>query len=246
MSEPKTPERPFDGTGLGKLLLRTIRAGALGTLEASGFPFTTLTSVASDSDGAPLILTSKLAAHTTNMERDPRVCLLLAQTGRGDPLAHPRLTVLGKAARSEDPRVRARFLARNPKAALYADFADFSFWRIEILSGHLNGGFARAATLSAQELRTNLTGADGLIAAEADALAHVNADHKPTLELYATQLAGEAPGRWEASGIDPEGIDLILGDRTARIAFPERVTDAVSLRHVLKDLAERARGIAEK
>ena len=27
--------------------------------------------------------------------------------------------------------LRARFLARHPKSALYADFGDFAFWRIE-------------------------------------------------------------------------------------------------------------------
>ncbi|MGO4706348.1 HugZ family protein [Microvirga sp. 2MCAF38] len=241
MDEPKAPEMNFDGVNLGRLLLRSIRAGALGTLDATGFPFTTLVTVATDSDGSPLILTSRLAAHTGNMERDPRVSLLLAQTGRGDPLAHPRLTIMGKAYPTTDPRARTRFLARNPKSRLYADFPDFSFWRIEILGGHLNGGFARAASLSTQDLKTDLTGAEGVVEAEAGAVAHMNQDHREALELYATRLAGGSPGAWEASGLDPEGIDLILGDQTARVLFPERATDAISLRRILKDLAGQAR-----
>lgn len=243
MDEAKRPENAFDGVSLGRDLLRSIRPAALGTLDADGFPFTTLVTVATDLDGSPLILTSRLSSHTANLERDQRVSLLFAQTGRGDPLAHPRLTVLGRAERTEEPRIRGRFLARNPKAKLYVDFPDFSFWRIAILGGHINGGFARAASLSAEDLRTDLSDADALVAAEAGAVAHMNEDHREALELYATRLAGAAPGAWLTSGVDPEGIDLILNDQTARVAFPERVTDAGSLRRVLVDLARQARGL---
>jgi putative heme iron utilization protein len=227
MDEPRQPDPGFDAAGLAKHLLRTIRSGAV--------------TVATDPDGSPLLLTSRLSGHTANMEREPRVSILLAQTGKGDPLAHPRLTVTGRARRTGEPRVRARFLARHPKAELYADFADFSFWRVEIAGGHLNGGFARAASLSAADLRTDLLGAEALVEAEAGALAHMNEDHREALELYATGLAGAAPGAWRTTGLDPEGIDLMLGDQTARVAFPGRVNHPKELRLILKDLADRAR-----
>ncbi len=234
-------EETFDAAGLGRQLLRGVRAGALGTLDPAGSPFTTLVTVATDSDGAPLILTSRLSSHTLHLERDPRVSLLLAGTGRGDPLAHPRLTIVGQAGRITGPRIRERFLARHPKAQLYVDFPDFSFWRIRILSGHLNGGFARAAGLTAEGLLTSLAGADALIEAEAEAVRHMNEDHAGILELYATRLAGLAPGPWRATGLDPDGLDLVLRDRTARIAFPGRVTDPGGLRRILKELADRCR-----
>jgi heme iron utilization protein len=241
MDEPRQPDPGFDAAGLAKHLLRTIRSGALATLGPDGVPFATLVTVATDPDGSPLLLTSRLSGHTANMEREPRVSILLAQTGKGDPLAHPRLTVTGRAGRTGEPRVRARFLARHPKAELYADFADFSFWRLEITGGHLNGGFARAASLSAADLRTDLLGAEALVEAEAGALAHMNEDHREALELYATGLAGAAPGAWRTTGLDPEGIDLMLGDQTARVAFPGRVNHPKELRLILKDLADRAR-----
>jgi putative heme iron utilization protein len=242
MAEPTRQAADFDGRALARHLIRTVRAGALATLDrGSGAPFASLVTVATDMDGSPLLLMSRLAAHTVNLEADPRASILLAETGRGDPLAHPRLTVIGQAERSTEPRIRARFLARHPKAKLYADFADFSFWRLAVSSGHLNGGFARAATLSGGDMITELTGADDLLGIEAEALDHLNTDHPETLALYATRIAGASPGPWRATGLDPEGLDLAAGDLTARIRFPERITGPGALRRILKDIADEAR-----
>lgn len=242
MAETPRPAPDFDGAALAKVLLRTIRAGALATLDrAGGFPFASLVTVATDFDGSPLLLVSRLSAHTQNLEHDARASILLAEGGKGDPLAHPRLTVVGRGAPSEDEHIRARFLARHPKANLYAGFADFSFWRVEIERAHLNGGFARAMDLSAGQIRTDLAGAEALVEAEAGALAHMNQDHREALALYATRLARAPAAEWRTSGIDPEGIDLAAGDRTARVAFPERVRDPGALRRVLKALADEAR-----
>ncbi|WP_230529877.1 HugZ family pyridoxamine 5'-phosphate oxidase [Microvirga roseola] len=241
MSDQERAESDFDAVGLAKNLLRTIRSGALATLGPDGIPFATLVTVATDIDGSPLLLTSRLSSHTANLDCEPRVSILLAQTGKGDPLAHPRLTVIGRAERAQEPRIRARFLARHPKAALYADFPDFSFWRVEILGGHLNGGFARAAGLAAAGLLTDLAGAEALVEAEPGAVEHMNEDHREALELYATRLAGAPAGEWRTTGMDPEGIDLLLGDKTARVVFPERVVHPKDLRRVLKNLADQAR-----
>jgi putative heme iron utilization protein len=244
MTDTHAPSPPFDPSALGKHLLRSVRVGALATLDREeGFPFASLVTVATDYDGSPLFLMSRLSAHTLNLERDPRASLLLAETGKGDPLAHARLTVVGHAARSGEPHVRSRFLARHPKARLYADFADFSFWRLSVTKAHLNGGFARAAALPAADLATDLDGALDLIAAAEGAVTHMNEDHSEALALYATRLAGAPPGAWQATGIDPEGIDLMAGDRTARVVFPERVRDAGSLRRTLVAMADGARAI---
>jgi hypothetical protein len=242
MPETPPPVPAFDGVPVAKELLRAIRAGALATLDASsGHPFASLVTVATDLDGSPLLLMSTLSAHVQNLERDPRCSILLAQGGKGDPLAHPRLTVMGEAARSSEPRVRARFLARHPKAKLYADFGDFSFWRVAMTGGHLNGGFARAMSLNGPELATDLAGADGFDELEAGAVAHMNEDHRDALALYATRLAGAPAADWRATGLDPEGLDLAAGDLTARVPFPRRVTGAGDLRRLLKEMADQAR-----
>jgi heme iron utilization protein len=245
MNEQPSARPDFDGVPVAKHLLRSVRAGALATLDReAGFPFASLVTVATDCDGSPLLLMSGLAAHTANLDRDPRASLLLAQGGKGDPLAHPRLTVVGRLARTEEPRVRSRFLARHPKANLYAGFGDFSFWRMDMTGGHLNGGFARAMTLSAEDLSTDLSGAEELADIEEGALQHMNEDHREALALYATRLAGAPAADWRASGLDPEGLDLAAGDLTARVDFDRRVHNGRELRQVLRDMAERARSLA--
>jgi heme iron utilization protein len=242
--EGPTPLQPadFQPVGEAKTLLREARTAALATLDKeSGHPFATLVTVATDADGSPTLLLSALAVHSLNIAADPRVSLLLARGRKGDPLAHPRLTLTARAYRDDSPRRRRRFLARHPKAALYADFADFAIFGAEILSGHLNGGFARAARLSAQEILTDIAGAACLIEAEVGAIEQANSDHTEVIELCATALLGRGPGRWRVTGIDPEGVDLALGDETARLPFPMPVHDADALRAVLEDLAARSR-----
>jgi putative heme iron utilization protein len=92
---------------------------------------------------------------------------------------------------------------------------------------------------------TDLSGAEDLLAGEADALARLNREAAEALDLCAARLcgarAGSRSGRWRATGLDPEGLDLTSGDRTARLAFPEPVRNPDALRRVLQDLAERAR-----
>jgi putative heme iron utilization protein len=246
---PETAPAPdFDAKSTAKKLLRAIRAGALATIDRNtGHPFGSLVNVATDSDGSPLILTSRLSSHTANLEADSRASVLLATAGRGDPLAHPRLTVLGRFAKitrdaAEEAHLRRRFLARHPKAELYAGFADFALWRMTIESAHLNAGFARAADLAAADVTTDISGARKLLEAETSAVAHMNADHADAVALYATKLLAAAVGPWQVTGLDPDGLDLACGDAVLRLEFPQRVTSAGRLREVLANLAKQARG----
>jgi putative heme iron utilization protein len=247
------PAPDFDPMPVAKELLRTTRAGALATVDRNtGHPFASLVNVATDADGAPLILISRLATHTANLEADGRGSVLLAAGGKGDPLAHPRLTLLGnfiRIAREDpaEPRLRRRFLARHPKSELYAGFADFGFWRLDMVAAHLNGGFARAADLKAADVMTDVSDAADLIEAEPGAVAHMNADHADAVRLYATKLlnadgAGAGDGLWWLTGLDPEGLDLACGDAALRLPFPQRVTNAAQLREMLVALAKKARG----
>lgn len=230
------PQNTFDGLALARKLLRATPAGALATLTRdAGYPFASLTSVATDCDGAPLLLLSGLAHHTRNLLGDARGSLLLAEGGKGDPLAHPRLTIVGRLARTADARARARFLRRHPKSALYVDFPDFSFWRLEPEAAHLNGGFARAADYPGVDVLTGVSDADALFAAEESLLDEVNALSREARGKLA-QAAGEAPSlNWRATGLDPDGLDLSAPQLTARLAFSRPALSVAAWRGALAE-----------
>ncbi|WP_395665395.1 HugZ family protein [Methylocella sp.] len=244
-SKPSVDAAAFDAPGEAKRLLREGRSAALATLAADGAPFASLVNLALRPDGAPILLMSRLAAHTRHLERDGRLSLLIAEGGDGDPLAHPRLTLVGRADRADEAATRAalrgRFLARHPQSALYADFTDFSFWSVDVASAHLNGGFARAANFGRGALMTPLEGAEALVAAEQGALDHMNADHADALALYAQAFAGRCGDGWTATGIDPDGLDLTRGTEAARVVFARRVANPGELRVLLVEMVKTAR-----
>ncbi len=239
---------PFEPARLTRSLLGRSRQGALATLMAgSGDPYCSLVNVASLPDGAPVLLISRLALHTRNILHDARVSLMLDERAPGDPLEGARIMLAGTAAEAQgEARAVAerRYLAAHPSAAAFAGFPDFSFFTIAPKGVHLVAGFGRIVDLAPQKFLTDLTNADALVAAEPDIVAHMNADHRDTMNLYAEKLFGTAPGEWHCTGCDPAGLDLQDGPRTLRLEFPQRVTAPAALRQVLKEIAERARSVS--
>jgi putative heme iron utilization protein len=232
----------FDPKTAAKKLLREARGGALATLmTGSSDPYCSLVNVATAADGAPLLLISRLALHTKNILADARVSLMLDERKAGDPLEGARVTLMGKAVAADTETARRRYLARHPSAEMFAGFADFGFYEIELAGAHLVAGFGRIVDLSPADILTDLGGAETLIDAEPEIVAHMNEDHADTCRLYATTLLGAPEGPWRCVGCDPEGLELQL-DRTAlRLLFPQRINSPAVLRQMLKQLAEQAR-----
>ncbi|MGI9383582.1 MAG: HugZ family protein [Methyloligellaceae bacterium] len=225
-----------------ELMRRGLKA-ALATSDAdSGRPHASLVTVATEPGGAPLFLISTLAQHTQNLLKDARACLLFDGTdGLGDPLEGGRVSVFGRAEGTDDKTARRRFLARHPSAELYVDFSDFAFYRLAIQGAHYVGGFGRIHDLTPEDLLTETAGAETLIAAEDDIVAHMNADHADAIALYATRLLGGPKGDWRFAGCDPEGCDLVQGDRALRLTFPEPAATPDDVRQTLVALVQKAR-----
>lgn len=93
---PRTPE----------LLLKEYR-GALATQSKAmpGFPFGSVVPYCLDEQGRPLILISRIAQHTHNLQRDPKCSLLVGEREADDVQAVGRLTYLAEAEKLEDPAV---------------------------------------------------------------------------------------------------------------------------------------------
>jgi len=223
-------------------LLRSTPFGALATVmrEAGGAPYTSMVAVATDYDGSPILLVSDLADHTKNLKLDDRVSLLLIGDGmEEDPMAGERLTLQGRLSLGTTPNLRERYLARHPKAALYADFGDFGFYRMTIEKAHLIGGFGKIHWMPGEDLTIDPPRA--LSEAEADIVGHMNDDHADAIQLYATRLLQRTEGAWRMTGVDIEGVDLRFEDQVARLPFDAAVADSTDVRQELITLVNKAR-----
>ncbi len=222
-------------------LIRGRPVAALATTIADGgWPYASLVLVACAQDATPLLLISTLAEHTKNLSADPRVSLLFEATaGLDNPLTGARLSLLGRAERSEAPADRDRFLRRHPEAEMYAQFKDFAFYRVLPDRAHLVAGFGRIHWVAGDDLLDRE--APALAEAEAGIIEHMNQDHADAIQLYAVKLLGLSGGGWRMTGCDAEGCDLRRGGDTARLAFSRRVLDAGAAREELVRLVKSAR-----
>ncbi|MEQ8665113.1 MAG: DUF2470 domain-containing protein [Rhodospirillales bacterium] len=231
-----------------RCFIRAHGAGALASVDPGhgGAPSNALVTYACDFDGSPLFLFSTLSEHTRNLAKDKRAALLVeAAKGRRNPQTGPRVTLAGTVAKlpaRDIEAARARFLARHPDAALYAGFGDFAFYRMTVERVHWVGGFAQARWIPAKRVMIRDKAAIAAIAEAAPGvIEHMNADHADAIDLCARVLLGRKGAGWRLTGIDPDGCDLRLGARTARLDFDEMASDAGDCRTQLVTLTKRAR-----
>ena len=223
MAEAAQTLRPTNDEAreLGRFLVRGARFMSLAVLDPeTGFPSVSRALTIIDLDGTPVVLVSTLSGHTKGLIADPRCSLLAGEPAKGDPLAHARITLHCEAKpvvrnSAAHDRIRARFLARHPKAQLYIDFPDFLFFRLQPRQAALNGGFGRAYMLENK---------DFAIAEPANPQAWLTFQNN----LPANNTAADILARrlnldgknWRFGLVDPAGVDLICGDLLVRHEFP--------------------------
>lgn len=227
---------PFEAIRVARHVLLTSRTCGLATLDpASGYPYNTATNIAVEPDGTPFFFAARLALHARNIEADPRISLVLAPLNKGDALTLPRLTLVGRAelmSEAETPLAKTRYIARYPKAKLYLALPDTLLYCLKVEGVQINGGPARnASNITADDLRTDMTGADALMIAADDEAASLNAVKGEASRLAV--LAGRKPGAWKVTSIDPDGLNLASSSDLARLWFAERVTDLNQLAKAL-------------
>lgn len=219
-----------------RCLLRAARQGVLATVD-DGQPHAALVTPATAPDAAPLLWLSTLALHTRHLRRDPRCALLVTGEAAGaNPQTAPRLTVEATARETPDPALKARWLAVHPYAADYADFTDFSLWRLAVTGARWVGGFAQAARIPADRFAPPAEAVAMVEASAPGIMAHVNADHAAAL----ASLAGGTPARMV--GVDVDGCDLSTQGRVLRLAWSRPVADAAGVRAELIGLVRATRG----
>lgn len=221
-------------------LRRTARAARKAALATSleGRPYASLVTLAFDHDLSPILLLSRLADHTRNLLADPRASLLLDGTdGHPNPQTGPRVTLMGHLAEDGDPRLRRRFLARHPGAALYAGFGDFSIWRMSVERAHFVGGFGRAVWFDAPLVPE----ADSAFAAaeEEGVLTLLGEGHSDLIAALALRVGGAPEAGWTLAGWDPDGCELEAGGALLRLSFARPPSKELLPLAALKTAAEK-------
>lgn len=236
-------ETDDEARGLARRLLRSARYVALAVIDPqTHFPSVSRVLLGTDTDGSAVILVSALSAHTRALEADQRVSLLAGEPGKGDPLAHPRLTLQCVAEPVErgsptHDRLRSRFIARHPKAKLYIDFPDFRFFRLVPLSASLNGGFGRAYLLPGEDFRIAPEPTGNFSGRELELLQDLVSTKPELAQQVATERCGQKPGKWAFCGLDRAGIDLISGDLLVRYDFGHHIGSETELYSALANTA---------
>ena len=192
-------------------LLRAHRYGALSTLSKKfgGHPFGSITPYLVDHDGSVLILISSLAEHTKNIQNDPRVSLITHNQEDPHIQTQGRITVIGSASMvTERELAGKRYLRYFPEAQTYFAMHDFSFYRIVPQALRYIGGFGDIHWVKAEKYRVPAN----TLAAEED-------------ELLDRGNAGRSAKQGLLIGIDCDGFDLRVNERTERHDFPAPVLD---------------------
>jgi putative heme iron utilization protein len=135
------------------------------------------------------------------------------------------------------------YLARHERARYWADFEDFSLWRLEVADLYFVGGFAAMDWVTAHDYR--IARPDPLADAAPGIVEHMNTDHADALVLYARHFASEQADEATMVAIDRLGFKLRLrqGDRLSSVRpFPHEVTTAAQSREALIAMLRQARG----
>jgi putative heme iron utilization protein len=212
-----------------------------------GFPFGSLMPYALDFEGHPLFLISNMAMHTQNIKADPRASLFVPQpSADGDPLGAARATLIGnifQVPEEDKTTVRELYLARHENSRYWVDFADFSFFRMDILDVYYVGGFGVMGWVSSSDY--TLAAPDPLAESAPGILAHMNADHIDAMILLARTHSQLEATEVNMTSVDRLGFHLRLktvdGMKGTRINFPNEVRTSTEIRTALVQMVRQAR-----
>ncbi|MDH3716697.1 MAG: CREG family protein [Planctomycetota bacterium] len=136
------------------------RWAALATLD-EGAPLGSMVAYAPESGLTGLLLfLSGLAPHTRNLLADPRASLVISDPdpGHGDPQILRRVSLQGQVQvisrqAAEFPAAWQRYISAFPDSEPRLALSDFGLFRFVIEEVRYVGGFARAATVTGDQLR---------------------------------------------------------------------------------------------
>lgn len=141
-------------------LIRTQRVAAFGTLRDGGPLVSMILYAAAKDFTAFYIHASRLAQHTQDMLKDPRVSLMIAETDTGsqDPQTLARISIRGEAVTvpptdADYAEARTVYLEKFPEAAFNFTLGDFAIYKIEPHTARFVAGFGKIFNLTVEDFK---------------------------------------------------------------------------------------------
>jgi putative heme iron utilization protein len=221
-------------------LLRRCRSGSLATQSErlAGFPFVSFVPYMFDHSGRAVLLVSRLAEHTKNIQAENRVALAV-QEPTSDVQANARLTLCGTCERVADAkRIAARFARYFPESSEFEGL-DFDFYCVTPIALRFIGGFAAVHWITGDAFNRDDSGEIESI--EDEVLAHMNTDHGAALRDFCRHFYRITDAEPRMIGIDCDGLDVRTEMQVLRFEFTTPAYDAAGIRRALADLARTCR-----
>lgn len=108
--------------------------------------------------GSPYVFISDLAVHTSNINKNPNVSVMVFQPDKdGNVFNGARVTFSGKFVKITDEKsvekLKKDYLVAHPDAKDFIDFGDFNFYVLEIETIYYIGGFGEIGEVDVDEYR---------------------------------------------------------------------------------------------
>ncbi len=257
-SSTPSASAPQDVQTKARGLMRRMAAGVLAShsVVAEGYPLGSLVPFVLTPEARCIVYVSRIAQHTMNMKRDPRVSLTVVEaalTGaEGDPQAAGRVSVLGDASALAGDALEAareRYETFFPDSRGHGAVHDFEFWQIEPVRVRFIGGFGAIHWIDAEDFvlaRTEWQ--DG----ESGIVKHMNEDHRDAMASIWESHQGGRPADLDADAepepemlaSDPEGFHMRWGTRIAYVPYGKPCETSTDVRKQMVRLTRGAREAA--
>ncbi len=215
-----------------KAFLYGAHQGAMGSID-QGTPFVSAVNLVASNDSQVVLMVSKLAEHSRNLQANPACSILLTEAGAADIQESPRLTLVGEVAPLSVEQA-GRYLRLFPHTASYLEL-DFYFLALRVQRARWIAGFGRAVWLEGDKLCGSLPWGDST---ELDMVEHMNQDHADALRAYLALSGHEPASELTMAALDPWGLWLLADGKPVRVSFEVAATTPADIRKTLIALKE--------
>ena len=225
-------------------LLNSRDFGVLSTISVKlkGIPFGSVVPYCLGKDGQPVVLISRIAEHTYNINSDSRSSITILNYDQDDVQSKARITISGKMEliNNEETEVKSKYYRYFPNSVEYNTVHDFSFYRLKPVVIRYIGGFGKIHWIEANDFLLNnpFFGED-----ENRIIEHINQDHLKDLILYCKHykhINVKKQDDLSMVGIDSYGFDLLHNLKKIRFTFNHTISNLVEAREAMVQMSKSA------